>query len=453
MPKQLRVLIIVQNLPVPLDRRVWMECKALRDAGYGVSVICPKGPGDPDFEVIEGVDVHKYDPPPQARGLPGYAREFAACWWKAARIARSVWRTKGFDVIQACNPPDTYWTLARLYRRHGVKFVYDQHDLNPELLVSRFGEPKTWSRRMQYRGLQWLERKTYETADSVIVTNRSYAAVAQGRGGRDASDVTVVRSGPDTDVMRPVRPARIDCPPDTTMLVYLGIMGPQDGVDILLRAMARIVHEHGRNDICAALLGFGDCLEDLQALARELKIEDHVRFTGRADHVMISDYLSAASLAVGPDPKSPLNDLSTMNKIMEYMAYALPLVVSDLRETRETAGDAADYVTPGDVDELADQIVSLVDDPERRAELGMAARRRVSAILDWRPQAREYVGVYDRLFGVQREVQDRQWPDVERRTRQVPLAELRDAQGRPLANLRDDEEFRDFVIHRDVGRD
>jgi glycosyltransferase involved in cell wall biosynthesis len=451
--QQYRVLIIVQNLPVPLDRRVWLECRALRDAGYGVSVICPKGPGDPDYQVIEGIEVHKYDPSPQAHGLPGYAREFAESWWKTARIARSVWKTRGFRVIQACNPPDTYWALARLYQRKGVLFVYDQHDLNPELLVSRFGEPRTWARRMQYRGLRWLERQTYTTADHVIVTNRSYAGVAEDRGGRDPDDVTVVRSGPDTDDMRPVRASGLLCPPGKSIVVYLGIMGPQDGVDILLHAMAKIVHERGRTDICAALLGFGDCLEDLKSLAGDLAIEDHVRFTGRADSVMISDYLSAATLAVGPDPKSPLNDLSTMNKIMEYMAYALPVVASDLRETRESAGDAAVYVRPGDVEELADQIVALVDDPERRAELGMAARRRVSAILDWRPQARQYVGVFDRLLGVEREVQVREWPEHDRRRRQVPLDELRDSQGRPMANLRDDEEFREFVINRNVGRE
>jgi glycosyltransferase involved in cell wall biosynthesis len=304
---------------------------------------------------------------------------------------------------------------------------------------------------MQYRGLRWLEKQTYRTADHVVVTNRSYATVAEGRGGRAPEDVTVVRSGPDTDHMRPVRASGLLCPPDKSIVVYLGIMGPQDGVDILLRAMAIIVHDRGRRDVCAALLGFGDCLEDLQALARDLQIEENVRFTGRADSVMISDYLSAATLAVGPDPKSPLNDVSTMNKIMEYMAYALPVVASDLRETRESAGDAAVYFVPGDPAALANEIVALVDDPKRRAGLGMAARRRVSSLLDWRPQARQYVGVFDRLMGVERDVQVESWPEHDRRRRQVPPDELRDAQGRQLANLRDEEEFRNFVINRDVG--
>ena len=193
-----RVLVIVQNLPVPLDRRVWLECQALRDAGYQVTVICPQGPGDPAVQVIDGVTIHKYRPAPAADGLLGYAREFVESWFKTAARSVRVWREGGFDVIQACNPPDTYWALAALYKPFGVRFVFDQHDLNPELFLSRFGEPKGTASRLQYKGLLWLERMTYRVADHVIATNESYRRIARLRGELEADDVTVVRSGPDT---------------------------------------------------------------------------------------------------------------------------------------------------------------------------------------------------------------------------------------------------------------
>ncbi|HPE12037.1 MAG TPA: glycosyltransferase family 4 protein [Actinomycetota bacterium] len=448
-----RVLIIVQNLPVPLDRRVWLECCALREAGYTVSVICPKAPDDPDFEVIDGIEVHKYDPPPHDGGFWGYVREFVVCWLATARRARRIWKTSGFDAMQACNPPDTYWLLGRIYRRRGVFFVFDQHDLNPELFISRFGEVKGLAHRLEYWGLKWLEKMTYRTSDHVIVTNRSYAAIAQGRGGVDAADLTIVRSGPDTKAMRPLAPTGNPCPPGKSMIVYLGIMGPQDGVDLFLRAMAVLVHELGRTDVFAALLGFGDSFEDLKHLAGALNLNGHVQFLGRADQVMVADYLSAATVAVGPDPKSPLNDVSTMNKIMEYMAYALPIVTFDLRETRISAGGAAKYVEPGDVEGFAEAIAHLLDDPDERLHLGLEARRRVASQLDWQSQAHQYVSVYDRLLSVEREQPDDTWPVVDRRQRQVPLDDLRDSEGRTLANLRDSAELGHFVVNRQLHRD
>ncbi len=200
------VLIIVQNLPVPLDRRVWLECQALAPRGYQVSVICPKGPGDPAREVIDGVHLYKYRPPPEANGLAGYVLEFAYCWLRTAWLSRSVWRDHPFDVLQACNPPDTYWLLARWWRRRGVRFLFDHHDLNPELFLSRFGEPTGLRERAELWALRWLERRTFAAADKVTSTNESYRRVALERGGLDPADVTVVRSGPDTRRMRPVVP-------------------------------------------------------------------------------------------------------------------------------------------------------------------------------------------------------------------------------------------------------
>ncbi|MFT4287054.1 glycosyltransferase family 4 protein [Nocardioides sp.] len=391
------VLIIVQNLPVPLDRRVWLECRALHASGYDVSVICPKGPGDPARETIDGIRIFKYRPAPRARGALGYLIEFVYCWLRTARLSRKVWRDRPFQVIQACNPPDTYWLLGRIWKRKGVRFVFDQHDLNPELFLSRFGEPTSMLGRLQLGFLRWLERCTYATADHVISTNESYRRIALDRGGLDPDDVTVVRSGPDTTVMRPIRPVR-PRPAARHTLAYLGIMGPQDGVDTVLEVMHELVHGRGRRDVDAVLMGFGDCLADLRRRATELGLDDVVTFTGRADAAMIAEHLSAATVGLCPDLKTPLNDVSTMNKTMEYMAYALPSVSFDLTETQVSGADACLYVPSGDTSAFTDAVERLLDDPELRVTLARRARRRVSLVLDWKPQATAYVSVYDRLF-------------------------------------------------------
>lgn len=439
------VLIVVQNLPVPLDRRVWLECLALRGAGYEVSVICPKGPGDPAFETIDGVRIHKYDPAPEVDGTLSYIREFVQSWFATARRSLRVWRTAHFDVIQACNPPDTYWALGRLWRARGVRFVYDQHDLNPELFLSRFGVPKRPLPRLQLRTLKWLEQRTYRAADRVISTNQSYRRVALERGGCVPDHVTVVRSGPDTTRMRPAyaTPAGMDTA--KFQLVYLGIMGPQDGVDLLLDAFARLLDRTGRRDIHLNLLGFGDCLPQLEAQAHAAGLDEHVTFTGRADRRMIAQYLSAADIGVGPDPCSPLNDVSTMNKTMEYMAYALPVVTFDLTETRFSLGDCGVIVPDGDIDGFATAIEKLLEDDALRHKLGTMARERVSRELDWEAQRRAYVGVYDGLLG-------RSGPDGSRSPGQDSRGsgtEAVDEWGHRLVDLRSATGLEDFFAWKD----
>jgi glycosyltransferase involved in cell wall biosynthesis len=396
-----KVLIIVQNLPVPLDRRVWLECQALVRAGFTVSVICPKGPGDPGHEVIDGVSIHKYRPAPATTGLLSYLWEFLYSWVRTALLSVRVWRRTGFDVVQACNPPDTYWLLARLWRTRGVRFVYDQHDLNPEVFLSRFGRPRGLVARLQYRTLLWLEGSTYRAADEVVSTNESYRRTAIERGGVRPERVTVVRSGPDTTRMRPRPPLPELRRGRRHLLVYLGIMGPQDGVDVALRALAHLVHEQHRDDVHLALLGFGDCYDDLVRLAGELGVADRTTFTGRAGPETVAEYLSTAVLGLSPDPSNPLNDVSTMNKVMEYMAFATPVVSFDLTETRVSAGETGTYADPASgVTGLAAAIAGLLDDPDRRLELALTARARAVAELDWRPQAERYVEVFRRVCGV-----------------------------------------------------
>ncbi|WP_106816269.1 glycosyltransferase family 4 protein [Microbacterium timonense] len=435
---QPHVLIIVQNLPVPLDRRVWLECQALVARGYRVSVICPKGPGDPSRQHLDGVDIYKYAPAPEAEGLLGFAWEFAYSWVRTAWLSLVAWRRRRFDIIQACNPPDTYWLLALLWRLRGVSFVFDHHDLNPELFISRFGRPSGLLKRLEYGGLKWLERRTFRAADRIISTNESYKAVAVRRGDRRPGHVTVVRSGPDTEQMRPIYPEN-PRPADAIELVYLGIMGPQDGVDQVLLVVDELVRRRGRSEVRATLLGFGDCLEDLRAQSAQLGLEDRVTFTGRVDRVQIAEYLSRADIGLSPDLKTPLNDLSTMNKTMEYMSYGLPAVSFDLVETRVSGADTVLYVPSGDIAAFADAVERLMDDPALRADLGRKARARVATELDWRPQAEAYVAVFDEVSGFSQ-------PGPA-----VPPARVRpdvDAQGRRYVDLDDAAEFDRYLTER-----
>ena len=392
------VLIIVQNLPVPLDRRVWLECTALMAAGYEVSVICPKGPGDPAREIVDGVHLYKYAPPKEAEGVLGYAWEFGYCWLRTAALSVRVRLRRPFQAIQACNPPDTYWALALLWRLAGVKFVFDHHDLNPEVFRSRFGEPTGVAGRSQLKFLYWLERRTFRTAHRVISTNASYRRIAIERGGVPPEHTAVVRSGPDTSVMKPGTPRPELKRGRQHLAVYLGIMGPQDGVDGVLDVAERVVRKHGRDDVQFALLGFGDCLADLKRRTTELGLDDYVHFTGRVGPAEIADYLSTATIGLTPDPSSPLNDVSTMNKPMEYLAYALPSVGYRLKENALSTGDCAVQVEPGDVDGFTDAVLDLLDDEPRRREMGADGRRRAETELDWQPQSANYTAVFDGLL-------------------------------------------------------
>jgi glycosyltransferase involved in cell wall biosynthesis len=381
------------------------------------------------------VNIYKYQPATEARGVLGYAWEFIYSWVRTALLSVTVWRRHGFDVIQACNPPDTYWALALPYKLLGRRFIYDQHDLNPEVFISRFGEPAGVLARAQYKLLVWLERRTYRLADHVISTNESYRQVAMVRGDKTPDQVTVVRSGPDTSKMRPVQ-----ANPELRMgrrylCCYLGIMGPQDGVDIALRALAILVNDMGREDVHVAFLGFGDCLAELKELSAELGLGDYVTFTGRADAKMITQYLSTADIGLSPDPLNPLNDVSTMNKTMEYMSFALPVVTFDLRETRVSAGDAAVYVEPGDLEKYALSIAQLLDDADRRVEMAVQARTRAADVLDWEPQRRSYIGVFDDVLRIERPTDDETWPAVDRRS--LPSrSQLVDSWGHRLLDLR-----------------
>jgi glycosyltransferase involved in cell wall biosynthesis len=387
-----RVLIIVQNLSVPFDRRVWLEACSLRDAGFEVSVVCPMGTDDQPLERLDGILIRRYPPPPETTSFGTYLYEFAYCWLRTARRVLRAHRAEGFDVIQACNPPDTYWALALPFKLAGRRFVFDQHDLCPEVYESRFPNGS----RALLRGLRLLERATYAVADHVISTNDSYRRTAMRRGRVAAADVTVVRTGPDPDRLRRGR-ANPDWRRGRRYLcAYLGVMGPQDGVDLALHAAAELARM-GRDDVQFVLMGKGDSTDDLVRLAEELGITDMVTFTGRVPDEVVSEVLSTADLGLCPDPLNPLNDVSTMNKTMEYLSFEVPVVAFDLKETRVSAGSAATYVQPNDVEAYAHAIAELLDDPERREVMGRDGRQRVVDVLAWQHQAPHYVGAYERL--------------------------------------------------------
>jgi len=391
-----RVLIIVQNLPVPFDRRVWLECGSLTAAGYDVAVVCPKGPGDPSFAVIDGVEIHKYRSR-TSNGSPvgfvvEYAHAFAATLWLALRAAR-----RGrFVAVQACNPPDIFWPIGMLFRLlHGSRFVFDHHDLCPETYEVRYPD----GARALHRALVWLEGRTVREADRVIATNDSYRHMDIGRHRLDPDKVTVVRTGPD-----PARLAPTGRDPAVrrgfgTVVAYIGVMGPQDGVDLVIEVAEALVHRRGRGDVGFVLIGSGECFEDLRALAERYGLGDHVRFTGRIPDDDVARILSSADIGISPDPKNAFNDLCTMNKTMEYMAFALPVAAFDLRETRVSAGPAGLYAEPNDVERLADVVLTLADDPDLARAMGAAGRARVVDELAWTHQAPRYVAVYDDLVG------------------------------------------------------
>lgn len=389
-----RVLIIVQNLPVPFDRRVWLECRTLTEAGYDVSVVCPKGPGDPKFHVVDDVKLYKYRPYAPGGSKIGFILEYVYSFVATLWLTLRARRRGAFAVFQACNPPDIFWPIGLMLRRvDRTKFIFDHHDLCPELYESRYPD----GARVPYRGLRALERVTHRTADHVIATNDSYRRIAIDRSGKDTSEVTVVRTGPDPERLQrgPVVPGRRRG--RSTLVAYIGVMGPQDGVDIVVRAADEVINRAGRSDIAFTLIGSGDCYDDLVALRDELGLADHVEFTGRVPDEVVGEVMSTADIGLSPDPKNPLNDVSTMNKTMEYMAFGLAVVAFDLTETRVSAGEAASYVEPNSVTAYARAIIQLADDELSRRRMGAIGRQRVENELAWRHQRVAYLGVYDRL--------------------------------------------------------
>jgi len=389
-----RVLILVENLPSPFDRRVWQEANALKDAGYRVSIICPTGKGyEKHHEEIDGIAIYRYRLPMEAEGAKGYAIEYSAALFHTFRLAWKVLFTRGFDAIHACNPPDLFFLIGGFFKLFGKKFVFDHHDINPELYEAKFGR-----RDFFWKLMVALERWTFRTADVSIATNESYRRIAIERGGMDPERVFVVRSGPSLERLKIVPPVDALKRGRKHLVGYVGVMGRQEGIDLLLQAARAIVYDHGRQDVHFGLVGDGTSLEEMKALAAELGVADHVTFTGRVPDADLLAMLNTADVCVNPDIANDMNDKSTMNKIMEYMALGKPIVQFDLAEGRFSAQEASLYARKNDPADMAAKILELIDDPARRARMGEFGRRRVENELEWRYEVPKLLAAYDALW-------------------------------------------------------
>ncbi|MGF1524218.1 MAG: glycosyltransferase family 4 protein [Leptolyngbyaceae cyanobacterium] len=385
------VLILVENLSVPFDRRVWMEATTLKSAGYHVSVISPKGNGfDEAYEVIDDIHIYRHPLPQEMSSVFGYLREYSwAVFWQF-RLAQKVWREQGFDIIHLCNPPDLLFLIAIWFKLlKGVRVIFDHHDLAPEMYIAKYNRIDIF-----YHGLRLVERLTYAVADYAIATNQSHHKIATTRGGKKPDQVFIVRSAPDLSRFHPL-PVKDHYRKGRTYLVgYMGVMGEPEGIDYLLRVIKYITQERKREDIHFMLIGDGPAFDSLKSLASELEISNYVEFTGFMRGADLLERLSSCDICVEPSPTSAYNENCTMNKILEYMALGKPIVQFDLREGRRSAATASLYARPNNELEFAAKILELLADPELRAAMGTEGQRRMKEELEWKHQAPKLLDTY-----------------------------------------------------------
>lgn len=389
------VLIVVENLTVPLDRRVWQEARSLKDAGYNVSVVCPKGGTyRKSYEVLEGIHVFRHPMPFEGDTALGYAVEYTwALVWEFLLSVRAYFKV-GFDVVQACNPPDLIFLVGGFWKYlFGKRFIFDHHDINPELFEAKF------SRRGPFHKLrQFFERLTFKVADTSIATNETFKKIAVERGGMSPDDVFIVRSIPDLTRFKRRTPNPMLRNGREFVVGYVGIMGAQDGVDLLIDAMADLVHRQKRDDVQCVIVGSGTELDTLKAQAAALRLQNHVKFTGFQSGASFLSSLSTFDIGVIPDPKNVYNDKISMNKVFEYMSLGIPFVQFDLMEGRKIAGDAALYAENNDPLSLSHKIATLLDDAEKRAELSSVGRARAARLLCWDAERSQLLASYARAL-------------------------------------------------------
>jgi glycosyltransferase involved in cell wall biosynthesis len=387
-----RALILVEDLPVPFDRRVWSEATTLQRAGWHVTVVCPMGQDARRWhERRDGIEIFRYPLPTTAAGLLNHVAEYAIAMPASLILSLLAWRGRRIDIVHACNPPDFFFPIGRLFRALGSAFVFDQHDLAPEVYVAQGGRKGG----AIHRFLLWCERRTYRSADGVIATNETYRRFAVERGGVDPERVSVVRSSPDPSRIFPVDPDLALKGGRQFLVTYLGTMGPQDGVDLFVEA-ARHVLERMPGEVRFVAMGGGNQLETLRATVQRLGLANDVVFTGRIPDEQVRRTLATTDVAISPDPANDFNEYCTMNKTLEYMAMGVPVVAFDLEETRVSAADAALYAPPNDPAAMGDLVVELLHDPARRAAMAEAGRQRMAGPLAWRVSAENLMAAYDR---------------------------------------------------------
>lgn len=388
------VLIIVENLPVPFDTRVWKEACALRDNGYEVAVICPKGKGfEKHYEKLEKIHIYRHPMPKEGNGSLSYLVEYASALFWEFILAWWIFLKYRFHVIQGCNPPDNIFLIALSFKPFGVKYVFDHHDINPELYYTKFGRKDIF-----YKIQLWLEKTTFRLCDIAMSTNQTYRDIAVTRGGMPPESVFVVRNGPDADKFKAVKPIPKLKHGKTYLVGYVGTMSVQEGIDILLE-IALYIKKQGRNDIHFTCIGGGPGLKELESMKKDMGLNDMFNFTGRIPDEDLLKILSTADVCVNPDRPSEMNNMSTMIKIMEYMALGKPIVQFDLKEGKYSARDAALYAKNDSIEDFAKKILWLLDHPSERKKMGEFGRKRIEEKLAWKYSVPNLLAAYEKAFG------------------------------------------------------
>ncbi len=386
------ILIIVENLPVPFDRRVWQEANTLKENGARVSIICPRMKDYTNsFETINGIEIYRHPLPNEARGAAGYLLEYScALFWEFV-LTWKIFLKNRIHVIHGCNPPDLIFLIALWFKIFGVKYVFDHHDINPELYTAKYGKKDFF-----YKLMSLFERLTFKTANYSIATNESYKEIAVRRGKMDQSKIQVIRSGPKLDRLKLMEPDRQFLKGRKFLIGYVGVIGEQEGIDLLLESVKYIVSI--RQDIQFAIVGGGTDLEKLKKLCSEMSLDEYVDFYGRVPDKLMIAVLNSSDVCVNPDKPTEMNNLSTMNKIMEYMALKKPIVQFDLKEGRFSAGEASLYATSGDTHDFADKIMQLIDNPSLRMKMSEYGYNRVINELSWDFESVKLVNFYSRVL-------------------------------------------------------
>lgn len=390
------ILLIIENEAVPFDRRMWNIALALREFGANVTVICPMfGPDSEKFTILDGIHIYRYRTTFSSGSVLGYVREYAIAFLKTAFVFHKILLRKSRPgVVHVANPPDIFWPLALYLKVFRVRFIFDEHDLSPEAYLSRFGKDEQ-SGGVLYTIQKVFQRLSYKFADAIISTNESYKKKAVAVHPMYAHKTFVVRNGPDT------RRFNLRAPdPDLKkghpfMAAYIGVMAVQDGVEYIIRAMDVLVNHRQIRDLIVYLIGKGDDWPRLRQLVEQYSLSDYVVFTGRIPDEAALEILSTADVCLSPDPYNPLNDISTMTKIMEYMTLGKPIVSFDLQENRFSADRAALYVENNNAVAFADGILTLLHDKELSREMGEVGRKRVTEMLSWEKQSENLVNAYE----------------------------------------------------------
>lgn len=389
-----KILIIVENLPVPFDTRVWQEATTLVENGYTVSVICPKGKGfTEEYEQLSGVHIFRHDLPTEGNGLFGYLKEYNAALREETRLAKKIYEEIGFDVIHGCNPPDNIYIIAQKFKKYGVKYVFDHHDICPELFEAKFGK-----RGLLYWSQVWFEKQSYKHSTFAFVTNESYKKIAIERGKMDPKRVIVLRSGPNLERLKIIPPVESIKRGKKYMVGYLGVIGQQEGIEYLLKAAKYLKETLNRDDVFWGIVGGGPHLEALKKLCSEMGLNDCVEFIGRVSDQVLLEYLNTADVCVNSDIYNSMNDKSTMNKILEYMALGKPIVQFELTEGKYSAQEASLYAKPNDAVNMAEKVLELLENPEERRKMSEFGRNRVINELSWKHTSQALIEAYDTYF-------------------------------------------------------